>query len=100
MNTLFYYTGVLAWVFIAFITLAYIAAYCVCFWVKDIKPSLFNLKFYMFGNKEWKGRYYKIWVEKYSGRFGIQKHWHSMKHFKRLAYKRFISEVFKERKEK
>ena len=98
MNTLFYYTGVLVWMFIAFIALAYIAAYCVGFWVKHINPSLFNLKFYMFGNKEWKGKYYEIWAENYSHRFGLQKYWHSMKHLRRLAYKRFISEAFKERK--
>ena len=99
MNTLFYYTGVLAWMFIAFIAFAYIAAYCVGFWVKHIKPSLSNLKFYIFGIKKWKGRYYEIWIEQYSGRFGLQKNRHSMKHFKRLAYKRFISEVLKERRQ-
>ena len=100
MTSIIYYTGVLVWLFIAFIAFACIAAYCVGFWVEHIKPSVSNLKFCMFGNKEWKGRYYEIWKEQYSSRYSIQKHWHSMKHFRRLAYKRFISEILKERKEK
>ena len=97
---LFYYTGILTWVFIACAIFIYISAYYVDFWINHIIPSYLNLKFYLFGNKKWKGKYYKFWVEHCSSRFDIQEHWHSLKHFKRLAYKRFISEILKERREK
>ena len=99
MNTIFYYIGVLVCVLNLLLIIGFACYYTCRFWKRYIRPSLLNLKFYMFGEKNFKGRYYKLWLERHSGRYSLQRYWHSMKYFKRLAYKRFISEAWKERKE-
>ena len=99
MNTIFYYTGILVWVLILLSMIYVVCCYTYCFWKRHVKPSLLNLKLWIFGKREFKGRYYEIWLRFYRGRYGVQKHYHSMKYFKRLAYNRFISEVLKERRQ-
>ena len=96
---IFYYTGVLTWVFVWSLFVMCVIYYFIEFWKHCLIHCLLNLKFYVFGvNNEWKGKCYEIWIKRYYGKYGLQKHHHSMKYFKRLAYKRFISEIIKERK--
>ena len=99
MNTIFYYTGILVWILILLLMIYVVCYYTYWFWKHHVKPSLLNLKVWIFGKTESKGKYYELWLRFFCGRHGTQKHYHSMKHFKRLAYKRFISEVLKERRQ-
>ena len=99
IDYIFYYTGVLVWVIVGMFVVMLVMYYCIELWKHCIKYCLSSLKFYVFGvHKEWKGKCYEKWIENFGGNYGAQEYWHSMKYFRRLAYKRYMSEIIKERK--
>lgn len=69
----------------------------VWFFKNHIKPTLANLRVGLFGMKKTeKGHYLEAWNNWYSDRPDIRKHFHSNKHLKKFAYKRFLKEVRRE----
>lgn len=91
---------ILGYIFASLIVLAglyFIIPTTVWFFKKHIKPTLNNLRIGLFGMKKAeKGHYLEAWNKWYSDRPGIRKHFHSSKHLKKFAYKRFLKEVRRE----
>ena len=100
MDKIFYWTGIVVWVFIASILLAVIFSAIVQFWCREILPSIENISFALFG-KGWRYRYltyYKLWdgiLNKPSTRRRLKRR-HN--HFSRFAWRRLIREARQEDK--
>ena len=100
MDKIFYWTGIVVWVFIASILLAVIFSAIVQFWCREISPSIDNISFALFG-KGWRYRhltYYKLWdgiLNKSSTRRRLKRR-HN--HFSRFAWRRLIREARQEDK--
>lgn len=100
MDRMFYWTGIVVWVFIASILLSVLFSAIVQLWRREISPSIENISFALFG-KGWRYRYltyYKLWdgiLNKPSTRRRLKRR-HN--HFSRFAWRRLIREARREDK--
>lgn len=99
MSELFYYTGAVVWLFIGVCILSFLTIAARDLWRRDVLPSLFNLRFSLFGKPKGEKRsYYELWcgLSPWSYRYYIRGNGRG--HFSRCAMKRLIREARKETK--
>lgn len=100
IKSILYYTGAAVWVILAALLLLVVLLMFRQLWDRNIRPSLGNLFFALFGKRRLKLSYYDKWRQIYE-KPGLRKFW--KKHhnnFGRLAYKRLVYEAYKESRKK
>lgn len=96
MEKLFYYTGVTVWAVITLVVVYVVLKAC-AYISRYIWMTLKNVRFWLFGYKKLKGRNYQIWLRHHANRHGLQRHNHKWSYLRRLAYRRFLINAWKER---
>lgn len=99
MNSLFYYTGLVVWVFIGFGVLCILYICFLTLWDRNISPSLKNIRFALFG-KPWceNCTYYQLWSGMAKWHYRYYTRGNGNRYFARWAIKRLIMEARKESK--
>lgn len=99
MSSVFYYTGMLFWLFAGLVVFCLLCVCLLTIWKRSILPSLENLCFALFG-KPWheKSSYYQLWSGMARWHYRYYTRGNGNKHFARMAMKRLIREARKESK--
>ena len=95
MNTFFYISGIVLWTIIGIAAAVLLVSMIWNYILNPLVSCLANLKFALFGNRKWNGRYYEIW-RSYTTKPGVRAKWKQYKHLKRFAYKRLFKEAWRE----
>lgn len=99
MINFFYISGVISWVVLIVIALYYCVPAVIKLYRKYIGPTLINIKVYLFGfDPKWRRENdcAEIYFSKYSGKPGLNTHWHKPGYARRLAFYRFLKEAHKD----
>ena len=96
MHNFFYISDIFLWIIISIFFVGFLIFYIIDISINHISPLISNLIYFVFGPRKQKGKCLSAWETWYRNRPGIRNHWKSMKHFRRLAYIRFLKEVRKE----
>lgn len=101
MTTLFYYTGIVVWLFIFAILLIIMFTALWDFYDRTVRPSLGNLRFAIFGKPlTEKMTYYDLWSHMSPWHYRYYTRGSGNKNFSRLAIRRLVFEARKESRRK
>ena len=94
MKALFYYTGMVVWGAVCLFWLYVFYTVIKAFYLQTLKPSIYNIRFYFFGDSRLKP-YYTKWRSIYEKK-RLRVHFKKRKHFKRFAYWSLVRRAWKE----